>query len=61
LIEEVSRIAGKTVSATIGPGKIMPRGPSLDSSRLREELGFAPQYDLAKGVSEYLDWIGEVG
>jgi nucleoside-diphosphate-sugar epimerase len=35
----------------------MPRGPSLDSTRLREELGFAPEYDLTRGVNEYLDWI----
>ncbi|MCK4266633.1 MAG: NAD(P)-dependent oxidoreductase, partial [Thermoplasmata archaeon] len=41
LIENVSRIAGKPVALDIGPGRIMPRGPSLDSSRLREELGFA--------------------
>lgn len=61
LIEDVSRIAGKRVEASIGPGKIMPRGPSLDSSRLREELGFAPEYDLERGVREYLEWIGEAG
>jgi nucleoside-diphosphate-sugar epimerase len=61
LIERVSRIAGKPVSMKIGPGKIMPRGPSLDSSRLREELGFAPEYDLDKGVNEYLDWIRQEG
>lgn len=58
LIEHVSRIAGRPVAVNIGPGKIMPRGPSLDSSRLREELGFAPEYDLERGVREYLEWIG---
>jgi nucleoside-diphosphate-sugar epimerase len=57
LIESVSRIAGRPVAMDIGPGKIMPRGPSLDSTRLREELGFAPEYDLDRGVREYLDWI----
>ena len=61
LIEKVSRIASKPVSLKIGPGKIMPRGPSLDSSRLREELGFAPQYDIEKGVAEYLEWIRQLG
>ena len=58
LIQEVSCIAGKRVEMSIGPGKIMPRGPSLDSTRLREELGFAPEYDLERGVREYLEWIG---
>ena len=49
--------AGVAVELDIGPGRIMPRGPSLDSSRLRQELGFAPQYDLAQGLAEYLAWI----
>jgi nucleoside-diphosphate-sugar epimerase len=61
LIEKVSRIAGRPVSVHVGPGKVMPRGPSLDSRRLREELGFAPEYDLDKGVNEYLDWIRQEG
>jgi nucleoside-diphosphate-sugar epimerase len=61
LIQEVGRIAGKRVEVSIGPGKIMPRGPSLNSSRLREELGFAPEYDLEKGVREYLEWVGVTG
>jgi UDP-glucose 4-epimerase len=61
LIEQVSRIAGRPIELEIGPGRIMPRGPSLDSSRLREELGFAPEYDLDRGVSEYLEWIRQVG
>jgi UDP-glucose 4-epimerase len=61
LIQEVSRISGRRVEVSIGPGKIMPRGPSLDSTRLREELGFAPQYDLERGVREYVEWIGEAG
>jgi UDP-glucose 4-epimerase len=57
LIQEVARIASRRVEVNVGPGKIMPRGPSLNSTRLREELGFAPQYDLARGVKEYSDWI----
>ncbi len=57
LIAEVGRIAGASVELAIGPGKVMPRGPSLDSSRLREELGFAPEYDLERGVKEYSEWI----
>jgi UDP-glucose 4-epimerase len=61
LIREVGRLAGRRVEVSIGPGKIMPRGPSLDSTRLREELGFAPEYDLERGVHEYLEWIGEAG
>ncbi|MHC5034689.1 MAG: NAD-dependent epimerase/dehydratase family protein, partial [Planctomycetota bacterium] len=61
LIQRVSGIVGRPVTMKIGPGKIMPRGASLDSSRLREELGFAPEYDLERGVTEYLEWIRQAG
>jgi UDP-glucose 4-epimerase len=29
----------------------------LDMSRLRDELGFVPAYDLEAGLSSYLDWL----
>lgn len=33
----------------------MPRNPTLlDSTRIREELGFAPQYTLETGLAEYV-------
>jgi nucleoside-diphosphate-sugar epimerase len=57
LIDVVSRCAGVSVETEIGPGRIMPRGPSLDSTRLREELGFAPKYTFEEGVKEYAEWI----
>lgn len=61
LIDVVSRCAGVSVETEIGPGRIMPRGPSLDSTRLREELGFAPRYTFEKGVKEYAEWIKGTG
>jgi nucleoside-diphosphate-sugar epimerase len=61
LIRMVSEMAGVTVDLSIGPGRIMPRGPSLDCSRLREELGFAPEYDIKKGVEEYVEWMKAQG
>jgi nucleoside-diphosphate-sugar epimerase len=57
LIDIVSRCAGVSVETDIGPGRIMPRGPSLDSTRLRQELGFAPRYTFEEGVKEYAEWI----
>jgi len=57
LIRMVSEIAGVAVDLSVGPGRIMPRGPSLDSTRLREELGFAPEYDIKRGVQEYVEWM----
>lgn len=57
LIEIVSRYARISVEKKIGPGRLMPRGPSLDSTRLREELGFKPKYSFEEGVEEYAEWI----
>jgi UDP-glucuronate 4-epimerase len=57
LIDIASRYAGISVETKIGPGRIMPRAPSLDSTRLREELGFAPRYTFEEGVKEYAEWI----
>jgi len=60
LIRTVAECAGVSVNLSIGPGRIMPRGPSIDSSRLRNELGFSPEYDLIKGVAEYREWIRDI-
>ena len=59
LIQKVADYANVEVELSIGPGRIMPRGPSIDSSRLKEELGFAAQYDLAEGTREYGLWLDE--
>jgi len=61
LIDMTSRCAGVSVETEIGPGRIMPRGPSLDSTRLREELGFTPKYTFKEGVKEYAEWIRLMG
>lgn len=57
LIEKVAAIAEVSVELNIGPGRIMPRGPSIDCSRLRNELGFSPEFDIETGVREYMKWI----
>jgi nucleoside-diphosphate-sugar epimerase len=46
----------------IGPGLNYLDSPTLyysvyDISRARDELGYAPQYDLAKGVGDYLAFL----
>ncbi len=57
LIEKVAAYSGRNVELSIGPGRIMPRGPSIDSSRLIHELGFEPEYGIAEGVKEYAQWL----
>jgi nucleoside-diphosphate-sugar epimerase len=56
LVSKAAHLAGVNVDVCIGPGRITPRGPSQDSSRL-QELGFKPEYDFERGVKEYIAWI----
>lgn len=60
VIERVCTAVGVSADVEVGPGRAMPRGPSLDSTRMRETLGFEPQYSLEEGVREYKVWIDEV-
>jgi nucleoside-diphosphate-sugar epimerase len=41
----------------LGPGKLFPRGETLDISVARKELGFIPRYDVREGMKEYAEWI----
>ena len=61
LIEKVAAYAGVELDLSIGPGRLMPRGPSIDSSRLKQELNFEAEYDLASSVEEYRKWLSEAG
>ena len=61
LIEKVAAYAGVKMDISIGPGRIMPRGPSIDTTRLKQELNFEPEYDLEAGVREFSDWIKNLG
>ena len=60
LIKTIADCVGTSVELSIGPGRIMPRGPSIDCTRLRDELGFSPEYDIARGVAEYAEWISQL-
>jgi UDP-glucose 4-epimerase len=49
-------------TASLPPGHLpgMPdeaRGWYFDISRLREDTGYAPQFDIAAGVADYLAWL----
>ncbi len=58
----VSQITGGTVEFEHeSPGSMLFNGPDLDSSRLREELGWTPRFQLATAVEEILSKIGPAG
>ena len=34
-----------------------PQGVYLDTTRLREDIGFRPEYDVDRAVPDYVDWL----
>ncbi len=43
---------------------IMPRGSSrgtMDATRIKDDLGFSPGFDLTSGLGDYLSWRDESG
>ncbi len=57
LVEIVKKYSPCSCKVDIGPGKLFPRGETLDISLARQELGFRPEYTIEKAVSEYAQWI----
>ena len=57
LVEIVKKYSSCSCKVDIGPGKLFPRGETLDISLARQELGFRPEYTIEKAVSEYAQWI----
>jgi UDP-glucose 4-epimerase len=39
-----------------GDASIASRASSLDVSRMRDDLGFEPRYDLVSALKDYLEW-----
>jgi nucleoside-diphosphate-sugar epimerase len=57
LVEISKKYSPAPCKVKIGPGKLFPRGESLDISLAREELGFEPKYTIEEAVAEYARWI----
>lgn len=47
-------------NVTIPRGRNPDRPPDnyLDITRLREDTGFKPEYDVERAVPDYIDWLG---
>ena len=39
------------------PGVLYPRKAALDIRRARDDFGYQPQYDLQRGLAEYIAWF----
>ena len=46
---------------TLQPGNSPNARPSsyMDTSRIRDDLGWAPEYDIERGMTEYIGWLRE--
>jgi len=40
-----------------GPNSHQPSGNYLDTTRLRADTGFLPEYDVERAVPDYVDWL----
>lgn len=57
VVKIANRYAASPINTEFGPGKIIPRGPSLDIGRISEEFGFKADYSIEEGIKSYAEWI----
>jgi UDP-glucose 4-epimerase len=53
----VVRAAGLEVALAPGRRQGAPSEPYMDISRAEREVGYRPEYDIKRGVAEYIDWL----
>jgi len=57
MIRLAQKYSDKPTPVKIGPGKLFPRGETLDISIAKKELGFHPRYNVEEGMREYAQWV----
>jgi nucleoside-diphosphate-sugar epimerase len=57
MISLAQKYSDEPTQVEIGPGKLLPRGETLDISVAKEELGFHPRYTVEEGMREYAQWV----
>lgn len=58
LAEAVKKVAPAfQVALQPGAGPRSKQQPYMDISRIRQELGYEPEYDLERGVADYVAWL----
>ena len=50
-------VPGANITLPEGRNPDRPPDNHLDTTRLREDTGFRPQYDVARAVPDYVDWL----
>jgi len=59
MIRLAQKYSDRPTPVKIGPGKLFPRGETLDISIAKKELGFHPRYSVEEGMKEYAQWVKE--
>lgn len=59
MVRLAQKYSDKPTSVKIGPGKLFPRGETLDISIAKKELGFHPRYSVEEGIKKYARWVRE--
>jgi UDP-glucose 4-epimerase len=50
-------VPGANITLPEGRNPDRPQGFYLDTTRLREDIGFRPEYDVDRGVPDYVEWL----
>jgi nucleoside-diphosphate-sugar epimerase len=50
-------VPGANITLPEGHNPDEPPGTYLDTTRLREDTGFEPEYDIERSVADYADWL----
>jgi UDP-glucose 4-epimerase len=56
---EAVKAAVPDAQISLQPGRSPRHRPNayMDITRIKEEVGYRPQYDIKRGVEEYIDWL----
>ena len=56
---EAVKTAVPDAQISLQPGRNPRNRPNayMDTTRIEEEVGYRPQYDIKRGVEEYIDWL----
>jgi UDP-glucose 4-epimerase len=50
-------VPGTTITLRPGRGPQARTNPVMDLSRMREDTGYEPQYDIDRAIQDYVDWL----
>ncbi len=57
--EAVKRAVPEAKASALKPGRTpnLPTNPVMDLSRITADTGYEPEYDIDRGIAEYIEWL----